>query len=129
LNGRQKLSLILNKSLESAIENHKAAGKVDYSKNPKMLYALLVELKDEIAPMFILPIIKQGIKDGSIKTDYPKELSELLALVVNLWINPIIFDCSEKDMLNKCRLFSSMLESFNLDILDEKIIKQLKKLK
>jgi len=129
LSGREKITLILNKSLESAIANRKATGKIDYSKNPKMLYALLLELKDEIAPMFILPILEQGIKDGSIKTEYPKELSELLALFINFWINPLIFECPPKEMVRKCKLFSSMLAPFNLDILDETLLEKLKRLK
>ena len=129
LNGREKITLILNKSLEGAIANHQTTGKIDYSKNPKMLYALLLELKDEVAPMFILPILEQGIKDGSIKTDFPKELSELLALIINFWINPLIFECPPEEMLRKCKLFSSMLAPFNLDILDESLLEKLKKLK
>lgn len=129
LNGRQKIELVLNKSLEDAIENHKATGRVDYEKNPKMLYALLLELKDEIAPLFIQPIIEQGIADGSITTEYPKELSELLALVVNFWINPLVFECPAKEIVKKCKLFSSMLAPFNLDILDDKLLKKLKQLK
>ncbi len=129
LNGREKITLILNKSLEGAIANQQATGKIDYSKNPKMLYALLQELKDEIAPMFILPILEQGIKDGSIKTDFPKELSELLALIINFWINPLIFECPAEEILRKCKLFSSMLAPFNLDILDESLLEKLMQLK
>lgn len=129
LNGREKITLILNKSLEGAIANHQTTGKIDYSKNPKMLYALLLELKDEVAPMFILPILEQGIKDGSIKTDFPKELSELLALIINFWINPLIFECPPEEILRKCKLFSSMLAPFNLDILDESLLEKLKQLK
>ena len=129
LNGREKIKLILNKSLESAIINHEAAGKIDYSKNPKMLYALLLELKDEVAPMFIFPILDQGIKDGSIKTEYPKQLAELLVLIINFWINPLIFECPGEEILRKCKLFSSMLAPFNLDILDEQLLEKLKHLK
>ena len=128
LNGREKIKLILNKSLESAIINHEAAGKIDYSKNPKMLYALLLELKDEVAPMFIFPILDQGIKDGSIKTEYPKQLAELLALIINFWINPLIFECPGEEILRKCKLFSSMLAPFNLDILDEQLLEKIKHL-
>ena len=93
-----------------------------------MLYALLLELKDEVAPLFIRPIIEQGIADGSIKTEYPKELSELLALFVNLWINPLIFECPSEEILKKCKLFSSMMVPFNLDILDEELVKKIKSL-
>jgi hypothetical protein len=128
LNGRQKIVLVLNKSLEAAIENHKSGVRLDYAKNPKMLYALLLELKDEIAPLFIRPIIEEGISDGSITTEYPKELSELLALVVNFWINPLVFECPAKEIVKKCKLFSSMLAPFNLDILDDELIDKLKEL-
>ena len=128
LNGRQKIVLVLKKSLEAAIENHKSGGRVDYAKNPKMLYSLLLELKDEIAPLFILPIIEEGIADGSIITEYPKELSELLALFVNFWINPLVFECPANEIVKKCKLFSSMLAPFNLDILDDELIDKLKEL-
>ncbi|MBR0032814.1 MAG: TetR/AcrR family transcriptional regulator [Treponema sp.] len=128
LNGRQKIVLVLKKSLEAAIENHKSGGRVDYAKNPKMLYSLLLELKDEIAPLFILPIIEEGIADGSIITEYPKELSELLAFVVNFWINPLVFESLPNEIVKKCKLFSSMLAPFNLDILDDELIDKLKEL-
>ena len=128
LNGRQKIVLVLKKSLEDAIENHRAGERLDYGKNPKMLYSLLLELKDDIAPLFILPIIEEGIADGSIITEYPKELSELLAFVVNFWINPLVFESSPNEIVKKCKLFSSMLAPFNLDILDDELIDKLKEL-
>ncbi|MBR1616343.1 MAG: TetR/AcrR family transcriptional regulator, partial [Treponema sp.] len=128
LDGRQKIVLVLKKTLEDAVENHKESGRVDYAKNPKMLYSLLLELKDEIAPLFILPIIEEGIADGSIITECPKELSELLAFVVNFWINPLVFESLPNEIVKKCKLFSSMLAPFNLDILDDELIDKLKEL-
>lgn len=127
--GRQKIELVLKKSLESAIKNHSAVIKIDYSKNPKMLYSLLDEIKTEIAPMFVLPIIQQGIQDGSIKTEYPEQLAELLVLIINFWINPLVFECSTEEILKKCKLFSSMLAPFNLDIINNEILNQLSNLK
>ena len=47
--------------MESAIDNHDQVGRIDYSKNPRMLYGLMCELKEEIAPLFIQPLIMQGI--------------------------------------------------------------------
>lgn len=124
LTGREKLQMILKYSLEEAIANQKKF-KVDYSKNPKMLVELIRELKNEISPLFIKPIIEQGIKDGTIKTDCANELSEFIALSINLWINPIVFECPMDELINKCKLLSTLLSSCNLDILDEEIIKHL----
>lgn len=126
LNGLQKIKLAFVKSLDAAIENKGQMESVDYSKNPKMLYSLIKELKEEVSPMFIYPLIEQGISDGSIKTDYPKELSEMLAILINLWINPLVFKSSSEEILNKVLLLSEMMRGYNLNIIDEELIKKLK---
>lgn len=128
LNGLQKIKLALSKSLDSAIENHKQLNRIDYSKNPKMLFDLIKELRDEVAPMFIRPLIEQGISDGSIKTTYPKELSEMLAILINLWINPLVFESTPEETVNKFMFLSEMLSGYNLDVIDEEMINKLKEL-
>ena len=126
LNGLQKIKLALSKSLDAAIDNRSQLGNIDYSKNPQMLYSLIKELKEEVAPMFIRPLIEQGIADGSIKTDYPKELSEMLAILINLWINPLVFEASPTDTASKLMFLSEMLAGYNLNIIDDELIKKIK---
>ncbi len=126
LDGLQKIKLALNKSLDSAISNHTQMAGIDYSKNPKMLYKLMKELKDEIAPLFIQPLIMQGIADGSIKTDYPKELSEMLTVLINVWVNPLIFDATPEETVNRFMLLAEMLTGYNLNIIDDELITKLK---
>ncbi len=69
----------------------------DFHNNPKLLFSLLHDTIDNAAPNYILPIIRQGISDGSIKTDYPEQFAELILLVANVWMNPMIFDSSEEE--------------------------------
>ena len=126
INGLQKIKLALSKSLDAAIDNRSQLGNIDYSKNPQMLYSLIKELKEEIAPMFIRPLIEQGIVDGSIKTNYPKELSEMLAILINLWINPLVFETSPNDTANKLMFLSEMLAGYNLNIIDDELIKKIR---
>ena len=40
--------------------------------NPKLLFNLLHDTIDNAAPDYILPIIKQGISDGSINSPFAK---------------------------------------------------------
>ena len=54
-----------------------------------------------MAPDYILPIINQGIADGSIETEYPEQLAELILLVANVWLNPMIFDSSVEETCRK----------------------------
>ncbi len=126
MNGREKLKYILLYSITAAVQKNYSLISPDYSKNPKMFYNMVVELKNEIAPLLILPIIKEGIADGSITTEQPEELADFLALITNIWINPIVFKDKPDVIYGKCILLSEMLKNFNLDIIDEEIIKKLK---
>ena len=128
LKGLDKIKLALNKSLDSAIAGHEKICKIDYSKNPRMLYELMRELKEEIAPLFIQPLIIQGIEDGSIKTEYPAELSELLAILINIWINPLIFEASPEETVNRFKLLAEMMSGYNLNIIDEELTRKLEML-
>lgn len=98
----------------------------DYSKNPKMFYDMVVELRNEVAPLLILPIIKEGIADGSITTEQPEELADFLALITNIWINPIVFKDNPNVICSRYIFLSEMLKKFNLDIVDEEIIKKIR---
>ena len=100
----------------------------DFHNNPKLLFSLLHETIEEAAPNYILPIIKQGISDGSIQTDYPEQLAELILLTANVWMNPMIFDSSEEESHRKFMVFSQMLKGLGLDVVDDEILERLQEL-
>ena len=80
------------------------------------------------APYYIQPIIEQGISDGSIQTDYPAELAELIIIVANIWINPMIFNNTADQSYRKFMVFRQMMEGFGLDIVDDEMLERLKEL-
>ena len=100
----------------------------DFHNNPKLLFSLLHDTIDNAAPNYILPIIRQGISDGSIKTDYPEQLAELILLAANVWMNPMIFDSSEEESYRKFMVFRQMLQGFGLDIVDDGMLERLQEL-
>ena len=75
-----------------------------------------------------MPIIEQGISDGSIQTEYPKQLAELILLAANVWMNPMIFDSTEEESYCKFMVFRQMLQGFGLDIVDDEILERLQEL-
>ena len=83
---------------------------------------------ENAAPNYILPIIEQGISDGSIQTEYPKQLAELILLAANVWMNPMIFDSTEEESYCKFMVFRQMLQGFGLDIVDDEILERLQEL-
>ena len=78
--------------------------------------------------MYILPILRQGIEDGSIQTDYPEQLAELILLAANVWLNPMMFDNTAEESCRKFMVFSQMLQGFGLDIMDEEMLARLQEL-
>ena len=89
---------------------------------------LLHDTIEEAAPNYILPIIQEGIADGSIQTDYPKELAELVLLVANIWMNPMIFHNTEEEVCRKFMVFRQMMQGFGLDIVDQDILDRIREL-
>lgn len=92
--------------------------------DPKFLMNQINEIYELVAPRYIEPIIKQGISDGSIQTDYPKELAEVLITLINIWINPVIAKSTPAEMKKKLEFFKVLLNGIGVDILDEEIIAQ-----
>lgn len=128
LNGKEKLKTIFKESIRRPVQNDIFTVAPDFHNNPKLLFSLLYDTMENAAPNYILPIIEQGILDGSIQTEYPEQLAELILLAANVWMNPMIFDSSEEESCRKFMVFSQMLQGFGLDIVDDEILERLQEL-
>ena len=128
LNGKDKLKTIFKESIMRSVQIELFTVAPDFHNNPKLLFSLIHDTMEEVAPRYIQPIIEEGIADGSIRTEYPKQFAELVILVANIWMNPMIFDDSEEDAYHKFMLFDQMMKGFGLDIVDEEMMKRLKEL-
>ena len=128
LNGKEKLKVIFKDSINRPVQDEMFAVAPNIHSNAKLLFSILQETVHDAAPNYILPIIRQGIADGSIETDYPAELAELIILVANVWMNPMILDSTEEETLGKFMVFQQMLRGFGLDIVDEEMLHRLEEL-
>lgn len=127
LNGAEKLSKIV----KSSFDNENMATITDMSPNlldnPKLLSAFIIEMKEVTIPLFIMPIINEGIGDGSIRTKYPNELSEMIVVLLNLWLNPLIFKDEKFKMANKMKIINAMLKEFDIELFDKELISKVDK--
>ncbi len=128
LSGREKLKTIFRESISRPVQNDIFTVAPDFHNNPKLLFSLLHDTIEEAAPNYIAPIIEQGIADGSIKTDYPQQLAELILLAANVWMNPMIFGSTEEESCKKFLIFDQMLKGFGLDIVDGEMLERLQEL-
>ena len=115
LNGKEKIKKMFLMSLTDADEMKFASMKVDYKKSPELLSDYLNRTVNHLAPTFFEPAIYEGIKDGSIKTDYPKELAEVMLVLANIWLNPIVFACDNEKLKNKFMFLCDLADKLGID--------------
>lgn len=121
LTGKEKLKTIFRASILRPVQDDIFTVAPNFHDNPRLLCSLLWDTMEEAVPNYILPIIREGISDGSIETEYPRQLAELIILAANVWMNPMIFDSSVEETCGKFMVFGQMLKGFGLDILDDEI--------
>ena len=126
LNGIEKLKAIFKVSLNRPVQEKLFTVAPNMHNNPKLLFSLLKDTVEEVAPKYILPILKEGISDGSIKTDYPEELAELIILVANVWTNPMIFNSTVEESYRRFIVFGQMLKGLGVDIIDKEMTERVR---
>lgn len=120
LNGKEKIKKMFALSLTDPDEMRFASMKVDYKKSPELLSDYLNKSVNHLAPCYFEPAINDGIKDGSIKTDYPKQLAQVMMVLANIWLNPIVFPCDTAELKDKFLFLCELAEKLGLDgILDD----------
>lgn len=121
ISGKEKLQSIFKESLNRPVQDDIFTVAPHLGANPRLLFSMLGETISEVAPNYIRPILEQGMADGTIKVDYPLETAELIMLLANFWMNPMVFDDSVEKVRNKTLLFRQVMKSLGLDIVDEEL--------
>lgn len=116
LNGLQKIRLLLALNQSDAKRNQINMQAVPILKDPHILAAAVRENRRVLTPLW-LELLEEGKKDGSIKTEYAKELSELLPLI-NFWLMPSVFPATEEELLHKYHFVIKMLDHMGLPLYD-----------
>ncbi len=82
----------------------------------------LQEIFQVVVPDFVYPVVEQGLRDGSIRTQYPKELSEVITLLANIWLNPMVLQSSPQELVGRVKFFGVLLNNMGMDLLDEDML-------
>ncbi len=128
LNGREKLRAIFQESINRPVQDEIFAMAPNFQNNARLMFSMVNDTVKQAAPNYILPIIEEGIADGTIATDYPAQLAELIIFVANIWMNPMNFGDTKEESFGKFMVFQQMLQGFGLDIVDEQMLERLQEL-
>ena len=120
LNGLQKLreAVRLNQSDKERVRL--TAQSIPIAKSPRLLQEMIISNRKVLTPYF-LELIEEGNRDGSMHTDYPREIAELLPLLTSLWLLPSVFPASREQMKRKFLFLGEMLEKMGVPLMDDSI--------
>ena len=125
LNGLDKLRKIFKVSMHPERQAKMFSMMPYLLDNAKFLAAEMQSIFTEV-PEFVEPIIRQGVADGSIRTDHPKELAEAMILLSDIWINPVVQPSPPEEIRARCDVYNRLFIQFGIsDLLDGEIVENL----
>lgn len=119
LNGLQKIREVLAMDRADGEREAVNAQAVSILKDPRILAAAVEANRRVLTPLWF-ELIEEGRRDGSIQTEYAKELSELLPLV-NFWLMPSVFPADAEEIMHKCKFVAKVLADMGLPLADEEM--------
>lgn len=118
LNSLQKIRELLLIDRSDKERNELNMQAISILKDPKILAAAIEANTKTLTPLWF-ELLEEGRKDGSIQTEYTKELSELLPLI-NFWLMPSIYPATTEEILHKYQFIVEVLSKMGLPIWDNK---------
>ncbi len=93
-------------------------------KNPQFVVAGLQGTVNDDAS-FISKLFMEGVLDGSIETDYPIECAEIFMLLLNIWINPVLFNRELNETEKRLRSLQQIMKQLGIDIVGDELINKI----
>lgn len=121
LNGLQKMREVIKLNHADFDRTELLKQSIPLLNNPRLLAELTDTNHKLIAPLW-QELIDEGIEDGSIQTEYPKELAELLPLLTNFWLIPSVYPATPDELITKFSFIKYLLDSMRLPIIDDEIM-------
>ena len=122
LNGLEKLREMVRVNQSDRARQDMNIQSMPILKNPRVLAGMIEANRKELTPYFER-LIEEGCRDGSIHTEYGKELAELIPLLTSLWLAPTVFPSTAEGMLKKFRFIREMMEKMGMPVIDDEIMK------
>ena len=121
LNGLQKLREAIRLNQSDRERTNLTVQSIPISKNPRLLMEMINSNRKILTPYY-QELLEEGNRDGSIHTEYAKEIAELMPLLTSLWMLPAVFPGAKEDMRHKFLFIGEMLEKMGVPLFDQEIL-------
>lgn len=126
LNGLQKIKELLLLNQSDTKRNDINMQAISILKDPHILASAIESNRKVLTPLWY-ELLEEGKNDGSIQTEYTKELSELLPLI-NFWLLPSVYHATADEIYHKYCFIMEVLCHMGLSIIDDSMLLSAKKI-
>ena len=120
LNGLQKLQEAIRINQSDEARTSMTVQAIPLARNPRLLVEMIESNRRILTPHY-LELIEEGNADGSIHTEYAKEIAELIPLLTSLWLLPSVFPADKEGMKHKFYFIGQMLDKMGVPLMDDSI--------
>jgi len=122
-NGLERLRLAFKYGLAANFESNEVGDisrlAMSLMQKPRFLAEQIKGNQESAA--FLVPIIAEGMADGSIKPGNPKVIAELMMLLINFWLIPNIFPCTMEETFEKADIIDGILKQLGISVFDDEM--------
>ena len=90
-------------------------------RSPRLLGEQYISLFSDFLPE-IRERVYEGVKDESIKTEYPEELADLIVLTLNIWIGFQISVYSVEDLKRKMKFIKLSFDGLGVHLISDEMM-------
>ena len=120
LNALQKMREAVKLNQQNTQEKQLNIEALPLLKNPRILVEMIQSNHHQLTPLW-RDLLEEGIADGSIQTEFPKEIAELIPLLGDVWLYPNLFPATEEELVHRFFFFKEMLEKMGAPIIDDEL--------
>lgn len=122
--GKEKLTKVLNQLTTNNDINTTNKFLINLGNNSKVIVETIIQTVNKDSLKFY-QLIQEGVEDGSLETDFPKECSELLLLLCNIWLNPVLFNRNYEETTNRIKFIQFTMRQLGVNVIDDMLIKNI----
>ncbi|MGL4338219.1 MAG: TetR/AcrR family transcriptional regulator [Turicibacter sp.] len=121
---KEKLKYILRKVTSHEEINTTNKFLANQPNNSKAIVENIIQTVNYDSLMFYT-LIQEGVEDGSLETEYPKECAELLLLLCNVWLNPILFNRNYEETISRFKFIQFTMKQLGVDVIETQLLTQI----
>lgn len=118
LNGLEKLKVFIRNEFSNYEKQMIDKFATSIIKIPQFTCMLLeMTMKENVA--LFEEKMSEGMQDGSIKVQDPRLVSEVFMILSNIWANPLLWDYTQEEFVNRIIMIGDILAGLGLPIMDQ----------